>query len=94
MADDDKASLSALSLSLLLSCTIIIRATAATIANSQASKGQVMIPRHHHLRYHCCQCTLQALALGTAAAAAAPIAQASMEQVTMPRHHHPPCGRC
>ena len=61
MADDDKAPLSALLLS--LSCTSIICATAATIANAQASEGQVMIPRHHHLRYHCCQCTLQALTL-------------------------------
>ena len=61
MADDDKAPWSALSL--LLSCTSIIRATAATVTNAQASEGQVMIPRHHHLRYHCCQCTLQVLTL-------------------------------
>jgi hypothetical protein len=49
MADDDKAPLSVLSL--LPSCIIIIGAAATIVANAQASKGQVMMPRHHHL--HC-----------------------------------------
>jgi hypothetical protein len=61
MADDDKAPLSALSLS--PSCISIIDAAATAVANSQASEGQVMMPMHHHLHCCCYQRTLQAIAL-------------------------------
>jgi hypothetical protein len=61
VADDDKAPLSALSLS--TSCISIIGAAAAAVANAQASEGQVMMPRHHPLHCCCYQRTLQAFAL-------------------------------
>ena len=51
--NDAAASLPALSLS--LTCMSIH--TAAALAIAQASKGQVMMPRHHHWRCLCCQPT-------------------------------------
>ena len=82
--DDAEASSSALSPSSLR----YVVCSAAIIAIARASKGQVMMPRHHRLPCRCRQRT-------RASAAAIAITRASEgRQVMMPQHHRLPCCRC